>query len=183
MTRNLLKRLALAVTIALIPAVGFAENTVPFPDPTQACRTQIQGGTIPEIYNMCIADNQRGYDIVKQLWPELSQESAERCDRAYGHHHYTGAKSDAHDAVAWSVMSECVIQLHAAQPLPRPRLSTSGDGLRLVADRPERQRPKACTSVRSTTIISCVLAQNVAVAMREGKVLFINRRPIVTYPI
>ena len=98
MTGNLLKRSALAAAITLIPAVGFAENTVPFPDfldPTEACQKlpeAIAANTnasnarawpgmklftaddFKEVANKCIAKDQRGYNIVKQLWSELSQE-------------------------------------------------------------------------------------------------------------
>jgi hypothetical protein len=91
MTKNLLKRLRLAAAIALIPAVGFAENTVPmpnFPDPTAACQKSAEttaaginasnaragwpGGFTADDFkdgtNKCIADNQHGYDITRQFW-------------------------------------------------------------------------------------------------------------------
>ncbi len=98
MTKNLLKRSRLATAIALIPAVGFAENTVPFPnfpDPSDACYTFISrainniraNANLPPMaisksdsnVSECIAKNQHGYDLAKYAWPNLSKKNAIMC--------------------------------------------------------------------------------------------------------
>ena len=121
----MLRSLAFAVALAFASGVAFAENTVPvpnFPDPTEACQNlsvaQAEEIKRPrsqeELFNKCVADEQLGYDTVKQLWPELSQDSAEKCVRFYGSRHYTNRSFP----ILWHVMAYCVTNLLATQPLP-----------------------------------------------------------------
>jgi hypothetical protein len=115
MTKNLLKPLRLAAAIALTPAVGFAENTVPFPnfpDPAQACRLQLlrehaqDNPAFETIVNNCIAENQQGYDAAKIVWPDLTQKNATFCLNA------------ASKLQSYIMLGQCASGFFAIQPLP-----------------------------------------------------------------
>ena len=119
MTRKLLKRLALAAAVALAASTTFAasnkpgSNTLPFPqlpDPTEACHRDFA-----RVADQCIANDQQGYNVTQGLWSQLSQLSAEMCDKAYGMNSQVAREDPAQ---LWAGMGDCVMQLYGYQPLP-----------------------------------------------------------------
>jgi hypothetical protein len=70
------------LSAALVPIAAFAANSVPFPelaDPTSACYDPLLGPSSPVGYNVCINNEQEGYDNARAVWDQLSQGSAQTC--------------------------------------------------------------------------------------------------------
>ena len=67
-------------------AEDFVENTLPFPDypdPTPWCRKAAAVAGNEQVFNNCIAEAQRNYNLAKAIWPRLTQFTAKTCsDRA-----------------------------------------------------------------------------------------------------